>query len=547
MSRQTFDPITLGILWDRLISIADEIVNSLVRTSFSTNVRESYDLSCVVFDAGGRSLAQGSYSVPSFTGTAPDTLRHMLARFPADTLQEGDVVITNDPWLGTGHLFDINVMQPVFRDGRIVAYVMSITHLPDIGGGGFSATARTVYEEGLCLPVSKLYRAGQVDELLVELIRTNVRVAEETVGDLMANVACTTVGGRMINEFMSEYRIDSLEGLSDQIVQLSEQALRTEICKIPDGIYRNAIDVEGVAGNLHLACAIEVKGDTVHVDFTGTSRCVDVAINVPLCYTRAMVCYSIKVLTTPRIPNNDGSLLPITLSAPEGCVLNPKPPYATGGRHVIGHFITPLMFGALAEAMPDKIQADSGMLNLINVQGTTREGKGVSSIFFCSGGFGALAGKDGAAATPSPSNMTGTPIEVWENLTGLFIEEKSLLPDSGGSGEFRGGLGQRIRMRNDSGHTMTASCIAGRTEFPPRGILGGRDGSRRVVMLNGEVIHPKGRYLLQPGDTMTLLEPGGGGVGDPRQRPREKVQADLALGYISPEAALRDYGYEGQT
>ena len=543
MSAGNYDPIALGILWDRLVSIADEIVNSLVRTSFSTNVRESYDLSCVVFDARGRSLAQGSYSVPSFTGTAPDTLRHMLARFPAATLSAGDVIITNDPWLGTGHLFDVCVMQPVFRDGEIVAYCMSITHLPDIGGGGFSATARTVYEEGLCIPICKLYEAGRPNDFLLELIRTNVRVAQETLGDLMANVSCSTVGGRMVNEFMTEYRIDSLEQLASQILELSEKALRDEIRKIPDGIYAHAVDVEGVGQNLRLACTVQVRGDSVHVDFEGTSPAVDVAINVPACYTKAMVCYSIKVLTTPRIPNNDGSLLPITFSAPEGSVLNPRTPYATGGRHVIGHFITPLVFGALAKAMPDCVQADSGMLNLINVQGTTREGKGVSSIFFCSGGYGALKGKDGAPATPSPSNMTGTPIEVWENLTGLVIEEKVLLPDSGGAGEFRGGLGQRIRMRNDSGHPMVVSCIAGRTEFPAQGILGGHAATARVVMINDEVVHPKGRYVLQPGDRMTLLEAGGGGVGNPRLRARERVAADVALGYVTQEAAARDYGY----
>lgn len=539
-----YDPIALGIHWDRLISIADEIVNSLVRTSFSTNVRESYDLSCIVFDARGRALAQGTYSVPSFTGTAPDTLRAMLARFPPETLRPGDVIATNDPWLGTGHLFDINVMQPVFRDSRLVGYVMSITHLPDIGGAGFSATAREVYEEGLRLPVVRLLHEGELDRVLLEIVRTNVRVPEQTIGDLMANVACTTVGARMLNEFMGEYRIDDLTPLADAILELSERTMREEIARLPRGTFRNAIDIEGLDAPLHLACELTVEGDTVVADFAGTGPAVDIAINVPLCYTRAMTCYAVKCLTTPKIPNNEGSVRPVELRAPRGCVLNAVPPSPTGGRHIVGHFISPLIFGALAQALPERVQADSGMLNLINVQGRTREGRGVSSIFFASGGFGALAGLDGAATTPSPSNMTGTPVEVWENLTDVSIVSKALLADSGGAGQYRGGLGQRIEMRNDSGNPMVFSCLAGRTQFPPLGVLGGGPGRLREVQLNGKAVHPKGRYVLAPGDRLVTYEAGGGGYGDPHRRAKEALAADLRAGYVTAEAARRDYGFD---
>ncbi|MBM3525104.1 MAG: hydantoinase B/oxoprolinase family protein, partial [Alphaproteobacteria bacterium] len=453
-----YDPIALGIQWDRLIAIADEIINALVRTSFSTNVRESYDLSCVVFDRKGRSIAQGAYSVPSFTGTAPATLAHMLAKFPPDTLQPGDVIATNDPWMGTGHLFDVNVMQPVFRRGVLVGYTMSITHLPDIGGAGFSATAREVYEEGLRLPVIKLARAGQVDEAWIELVRTNVRVPEQTIGDLLANLTCTNVGARMLVEFMDEYGLDDLTPLADAILTHSERAIRDELARIPEGVYENAIAIEGHAEPLRLACRIRIAGGEAHADFTGSSPAVPAAINVPLCYTRAMTCHAIKCLTTPKIPNNEGSVRPIHAAAPPGSILNPLSPSPTGGRHIVGHFVNPLIYGALARVLPERVQGDSGMLNLINVQGRTREGFGVSSIFFASGGFGALAGIDGQATTPAPSNMTGTPVEVWENLTGMFVESKELLPDSGGPGEFRGGLGQRIALINDSGHPMTASC-----------------------------------------------------------------------------------------
>lgn len=539
----TYDPITLGILWDRLISIADEIITALVRTSFSTIVRESYDLSCVLFDVQGRSIAQGTYSVPSFTGTAPATLRHMLDRFPAHTLKPGDVIATNDPWLGTGHLFDVSVVQPVFRNDRIVGYAMSITHLPDIGGAGFSATAREIYEEGLRFLPVKLIDAGRRNEMLLDLIRTNVRVPEQTLGDLMANVSCTGVGARMLLDFMDEYGIDDLTPLADAILGFSERAIRDEIRRMPEGEYVNAIDIEGHDTALRLACRLLIANGEIAADFAGSSPAIRAAINVPLCYTTAMACYAVKCLTTPKIPNNQGSVAPIRVTAPVGSILNAVAPSPTGGRHIIGHFVNPLLFGALAKAVPDRVQADSGMLNLVNVQGRTRDGRGVSSIFFASGGFGALNGIDGAPTTPSPSNMTGTPIEVWEDLTGMTVERKALLADSGGAGEFRGGLGQKIELRNDSGHPMTVSCLAGRTDFAPAGVLGGSPGRLREVQINGVAVHPKGRYVLQPGDRMTTFEAGGGGYGDPARRRRESVLADLAAGYVTEEGARRDYGF----
>jgi len=538
----SIDVISLGVQWDRLISIADEILNSLVRSSFSTNVRESYDLSCVVFDSQGRSIAQGTYSVPSFTGTAPATLAAMLAKFPANTLRPGDVVMTNDPWIGTGHLFDINVMQPVFRDLRIVGYSMSITHLPDIGGAGFSATAREVYEEGLRLPVCMLANEGKLNETLIELIRQNVRVPEQTLGDLLANRACTTVGGRMLNEFMDEYGLDSIDPLADAILEYSERAIRDQIAQLPDGVYRNCVEIEGIDQPLTLACEVTIDGEDIRVDFTGTSPAIRTAINVPLCYTRAMSCYAIKCLTTPHIPNNQGSVQPIKVSAPAGCLLNALSPSPTGGRHIVGHFVVPLLFGALADVLPHKVQADSGMMNLINMNGLTRDGRPVASIFFASGGFGALHGLDGASTTPSPSNMTGTSIEVWENLTGMFIESKALLPNSGGPGEYRGGLGQRIEFVNDSGGEIVISCLAGRTEFAPQGVRGGKPGALREVRINDRPVHPKGRYVLAPRDRLTTLEAGGGGFGDPLCRDYAAVLHDVEQGLVTPEFALRDYG-----
>jgi N-methylhydantoinase B len=539
-----FDPISLGILWDRLISITDEILNALVRTSFSTNVRESYDLSCVIFDSKGSSLAQGTYSVPSFTGTAPPTMMHILHRFPPATLRPGDVIATNDPWMGTGHLFDISVVRPVFRREQLIGFSMSITHLPDIGGRGFSATATQVYEEGLRLPICKLVREGKLNDELIDLISTNVRVPEQVIGDLKANITCNEVGGRLLIEFMDEYGIDDLTPLSKAIINLSEKTLREKIEQIPDGIYDNRIAIEGVGDPLILACQVNVKGDEIRIGCEGTSPAIPIGINVPICYSKAFAAYAIKCLTIPSIPNNEGCINPIFFSAPDGCILNARPPFPTGGRHVIGHFVTPLVFGALAEAMPDRVQADSGMLNLMNFQGTNREGKGISTIYYASGGFGALDGMDGADVTPSPSNMTGTPIEVWENLTGMTIIKKALVADSGGPGRYRGGLGQETVLKNSTGHPLVVSCLAARTEFPPLGIHGGKSGQLRQYTINGEPVHPKGRYILNPGDVITATEAGGGGFGNAYERSTERVLHDVQYGFVTKEGAVQDYGVE---
>ena len=536
------DAVSLSIMWDRLIGITDEIISALVRSSFSTIVRESGDLSVVVLDAAGNSVAQGSYSVPSFTGTAAPTLRHMLAKFPPESLAPGDVVATNDAWMGTGHLFDVNVMRPVFRDGRIAAYTMSITHLPDVGGLGFGAAATEIYHEGLRLPVCKLVRGGRLDEPMFDVIRSNVRVPEQVFGDLMANVACNEVGARQLLEFMDEYGLDDLAPLSAAIRGQSERAIRDRIAALPDGTYEGAIDVEGIDEPLRLACRAEVAGRGIALDFSGTSPPVGRGINVPLCYTRAMACYAVKCLTVPEMPNNEGAVAPIRVSAPEDSILNAQPPFPTGGRHVTGHMVVPLVFRTLAEAAPGQAQADCGMMNLVTFQGARPDGRPMSTIYFSTGGFGALREFDGADTIPGPSNMRTVPVEMWESLTGITVLHKRLLPDTGGHGEARGGLGQEIEFRNDTGSPLTAFCVAPRSEFPARGLFGGGDGSRRTLLIEGRPVHPKGAHTLAPGQRFTMRDAGGGGFGDPAARPRAKVLADLEEGLITAGTAREVYG-----
>ena len=536
-----YDAVELGIMWDRLISITDEMITALIRTSFSLMVREVGDLSCVLFDAKGRSLAQGSFSQPAFTGTAPQTIHHMLRKFPPETLEPGDVLITNDPWMGTGHLFDVTLMRPAFRRGKHVGFTMSVSHLPDIGGLGFGTVATQVFEEGLYIPITRIVTKGKLNEQLMEMIRANVRLPEEVFGDLMGHVTCNEVGERYLLEFMDEYGIEDLEPLSLAITSQTERSMRKQIAAIPDGVYKNRIQAEGYDEPLTLACSVNVSGDGVHIDFTGTGPAVPRGINVPLCYARAFSCFSIKALTIPDIPNNEGATNPVSISAPRGCLYNPQPPSPTGGRHIIGHFVTPLIFGALEEALPDRVQADCGMLSQVSVLGTHRDGRPVSTVFFASGGYGAHQGLDGAPVTPGPGNMIACATEIMERDTCISVLHKALLPDSGGAGEFRGGVGQEIVLRNDTGHDLAISGLSGRTEFAPKGMGGGKPGELRQYRLNGHVIHPKGRYTMRPGDTLFLTEPGGGGFGDPNARDPAKILADVVNGDVSVAAALRDY------
>ncbi|MGE5512387.1 MAG: hydantoinase B/oxoprolinase family protein [Bacteroidota bacterium] len=545
MSNRSFDAVSLSIMWDRLVSLTDEIVSTLVRSSFSTIVYESYDLSVVVLDAEANSIAQGTFSIPAFIGSAPVTLRHMLKRYPAETLKPGDIVVTNDPWMGTGHLFDITMMRPVFRNGRIVAYTISITHLPDIGGNGFGSSASEIYQEGLRLPICKLYEEGRPNELLIDIIRTNVRVPEQTMGDIMANVSCNEVGGREINAFMDEYGLDDLMPLSRAIRGQSEAAMRAKIAELKSGTYRNRIKLEGFEGPVEFAVRVDIDGDGASFDFDGTSGCVRAGVNVPFCYTNAMALHALKSLTLPSIPNNAGSIAPIKVSAPPGCILNALPPFPTGGRHAMGHFVTPLIYGALAEAVPSQVQADSGMMNLITFQGRRRDGRPFSTLYFAAGGYGALDGMDGWATLPHPSNMAVVPVEVWETLTHTTIEHKRLRPDSGGAGRWRGGLGQEVVLRNDTGQPITILGMGNRTEFPAKGLFGGSSGALRVHAVDGKPVHAKGRIEVAPGQRISVLEAGGGGFGDPKQRDRGAVASDVAEGFVTAETARQIYGFTG--
>ena len=545
MKNSTIDIITLGILWDHLISTADELLLALVRASFSMTVREAWDAGAVIFDRSGRPIAQGSQSTPAFTGTAFYTIEKLLEIYPAHSLEEGDVIITNDPWIGTGHLADVSVLRPVFRNGSLLGFVMTITHLVDIGGRGASVSSREIFEEGLLIPPIKIYRRGQVNETLLDIIKGNVRAPEQVVGDIMANISGTYAGAVKLNEMLERHGLEDLQEIADGIISQSETAIREKILAMPDGVYNNQLEAETRdAQPLTLACSLKIKTDSVKISFAGTSPCVPYAINVPLCYTRSWCAYALKCLTTPSIPNNLANVLPLEVTAPEDCILNAQHPAATLGRNTVGWYVVPLLMGAFARALPDAVQAEPGMATAVVFNGALRNGAKLLDQYFATGGMGAMAGLDGRQTTPAPTNCAMISSEIWEDETEVAVLERRILPDSGGAGQYRGGPGQQVVLRNNTGHPIQLSLFGLRTEFPARGYAGGKDGALRAFMINNKTVAGKGTHTLPAGGLFTIQEAGGGGYGDPGKRPDNKIYEDYRKGFITSTGAKKDYGIE---
>ncbi len=538
---RTFDAVELELLWRRLISLVDEAAAALVRTSFSTLVRESYDFSCIVTDETGQSLVQATESIPSFIGTLPETVKHFLRFFPADKLQPGDVLITNDLFLGTGHLPDITLAKPIFRDGRLVAFSASTAHAPDIGGKIRSPEPREVFEEGLQIPPMKFYRAGVVDETLVNIIRQNVRTPDQTMGDLYAQVvALDLMEDRLLN-LMQGYDLPDLNDLAREIQGRCESAMRDAIRALPDGTYRSALQTDGLLDvPITIRMALTISGDEISMDFAGTDAQVDRAINCAMCYTYAMVMYGVKVCTNPNLPNNEGAWRPIRVTAPAGCIVNPVFPASGGSRMLIGHYLPMLVFGCLGQVVPERVMAACGSpMWGMNQSGVRPNGKPYANMFFYNGGMGANHLADGVTTLSWPSNVSSTSIEISEHIAPLRFRHKKLRPDSGGPGKLRGGLGQEIAMECLSETPIAVSFLAERTIFPAFGIEGGQAGAPGAVMINGAVTDPKKQYVLKRGDTVTLRTPGGGGHGAPTERDPAALAADQAAGYVTDPARYR--------
>lgn len=540
-----FDPVTLEILWSRLIAVADESAATLVRTSFSTILRESNDYACSILDGHGHSLADNTQSIPSFVGTLPRTCRWVLQQMPAASLEPGDVLITNDPWLATGHLPDITMFTPIFFRGHLVAFAGMIGHMPDMGGSMWAADAQEMFEEGLRVPPCRLMRRGVLNKDVFRFIEANVRVPGQVWGDLQALMAAGDTAAHRIEEFLEDQGLSDLSPLALAIQERAEHSMRQAVREAPDGVYEYTLESDGFDHPLRIHVTITIRGDEVVVDYAGTSPQITRGLNCVLNYTYAYTCYPLKCVFDPFTPKNEGSFRPFTISAPEGSLLNPRFPAPVNARQITGHLLGCAIFGALAPALPSRILADSGSAPTCRAvfSGRLPAGDKFSFILFANGGMGARPHADGLSTTPFPTNSTCASIEVMENLAPLVVWKKELLADSGGAGRWRGGLGQEIVLEVTATEPLRISLISDRRDHPALGLFGGLSGAPvRITLNDGEYIHPKARSILKPGDRLTIQYAGGGGYGLPAERAPELVEADLRLGYITERAAREIYG-----
>ena len=532
---ERFDAATLEVLWTRLISVVDEAAKAIVRTSFSNLSNEANDFACVLTDAGGDLVAQNSGSIPSFIGTLPATVRHFLAEIGAANMAPGDVLATNNPWQGTGHLNDVCVVKPIFAAGRLVAFSATAAHVPDIGGRIRSVESRELFEEGFHIPLMKIINEGAPDETFFRLLRTQVRTPDQTIGDVHAQIAANTLMENRLTALMTDYGLSEIEALSRALNGRCEVAMRRAIAAVPDGVYMSEIETDGLDATrtFTFKVALTVAGEHINADFTGTSPAQPRAINCPLCYTFAMTAYAVKSALLPELPNNAGMYRTITVSAPENSIVNPLPPAAVGARAMTGHYVPVVLFGALAQVMPERVMAGAGSpLWNCTQSGVRADGRPYATNQFFNGGMGGTAVKDGEPCLSWPSNISATPVEVAEHFTPFFFHYKQLRPGSGGAGRYRGGLGQDILLESESETPISVSFMAERTRIPAPGIAGGGPGGLGRLAVNGKAIDPRINHQLETGDRLQLSTPGGGGYGPADERDQAAVAYDETQEYV---------------
>jgi N-methylhydantoinase B len=531
------DDIRMQVMWNRLVSVVEEQALTLLRAAFSTSVREAGDLSAGVFSPEGLMLAQAVTGTPGHVNTMAAALRHFMDAIPREEMYEGDTYVTNDPWLGTGHLHDITMVSPSFLDGELVAFFACTAHVVDVGGRGFGADGKSVYEEGIQIPIMKFAEKGVVNRDLVRLLHANVREPNQVVGDFYSLAACNDVGHRRLVEMMREAGLATLGELGDFIFSRTRAAMQRRIGELQRGSWSNEIVTDGYDEPIRLAVNVSIAGDHVGIDFSGSDPVSRWGINVPIIYSTAYASYALKCVIAPDIPNNAASLAPFRVTSPTN-ILNAPRPAPVALRHVIGHMVPDLILGALAKALPGRILAE-GAGALWNIHISARpvaggEGRRAEVLMFNSGGMGARPGLDGLSATAFPSGVQTMPIEATEHTGPIVVWRKELRPDSGGDGEFRGGLGQIMEIAPLDGHEFDFSAMFDRIRHPPRGREGGGDGLPGAARLDdGTAMRPKGWQHVPAGRRLVLELPGGGGYGDPARRTAEARAFDLSRGYVS--------------
>ena len=539
--------IRMQIMWNRLIAVVEEQAQTLMRSAFSSIVRECGDLSAGVFDIRGRMLAQAVTGTPGHVNSMAESVNHFIDHFGLESMQAGDTYITNDPWMGTGHLNDFVLTTPCFHKGRLVALFSCTSHLVDIGGIGYGPDASDVFMEGLYIPMLKLADRGVMNETLLAMVRANTRTPTETEGDVYSLAACNDIGCERLVEMMDEFELDSLDDLAEHICDASRDAVIAEIRKLPPGDYRSSMRVDGYDRDIDLVAKMTIGEDGIHVDYDGTSPMSDVGINVPLAYTKAYTSFGLSCIVSSRIPNNAGSLSPLTVSAPEGCILNTPYPNPVALRHVTGQMLPDVVFGCLRQAMPERVPAEgASCLWSATMRGRSRgknqNDRGFTVNAVTNGGTGGRPVNDGLSATAYPSGVRGTPVEIVESISPLVVWRKELRPGSGGEGKYRGGHGQFIEIASLDGQPFEILAAFDRIRNPARGASGGGDGAPGYVGLaSGESLRGKGTQEIPGGDRLVLHTPGGGGFGDPAERDPDVVRTETRDGlHAEPDAVTND-------
>ena len=554
-AKNGLDAIRTQLAWDRLLAIVEEQAQTVMRTAFSTVVREAGDLSAGVFATDGSMLAQAVTGTPGHVNAMAASVRNFLARHPLATLAPGDVLLTNDPWHATGHLNDFTVVTPVFIAGRPVALFASTSHIADVGGRGFGPDANQVFEEGINIPIGYLFRGGELNQTLMDILRVNVRDPVVAEGDLYSLTASNETGGDQLLKMMADFELDSIDAIGEQIVAASEKAMREEVAALPNGTFRYEMEVDGYDEPVQIACAVTIDKATIHVDFDGTSGPSRYGINVPLNYTEAYASFGVRCVVGNDVPNNAGSLRAVRVSAPEGCILHARRPAAVSARHALGQMLPDVILGCLAQILPDAVPAEGAsciwnpvLLSSADTGAGANWGGGdfVTNPIF-NGGTGARPRKDGLSTTAFPSGVRTTPTEVNEVTAPILIWRKEYVADSGGPGALRGGLGQVIEIAHAHGAPFEVSKMFDRIRHPARGRRGGGSGrAGRVYIKQGDELRGKGKETVPAGAILVLETPGGGGIGDPKSRDPAAVRADLEAGLVSEAAARESYGYRGE-
>lgn len=550
MNNSALERIRLQVIWDRLLAVVEEQAQTLVRTAFSTSTREAGDLSAGFFDQRGRMVVQAVTGTPGHVNAMAASVRFFMQRFPLDTMGESDVFVTNDPWLGTGHLHDFTVVTPAYLDGVAIGTFACTSHVVDVGGIGFSADGRQVYEEGLNIPIMHLFKDGDANEVLLDIVRANVREPVQVVGDLYSLAACNEIGVQRLAETMREFGLTDMEDVSEHIIETSRTSMLEAIRALPAGDYLNAMRVDGHEKQIDLNARMTIGETGIDIDFGGTSTVSELGINVPITYTEAYASFGVRCVVGSEVPNNAGSLDPIRVTAPEGSILNAPPPCGVSARHVTGQMLPDVVLGCLHQAVPGSVPAEgaSSLWNPLLMNGPIGGGPSNASPaqftvnVFHAGGTGARPGQDGLSATAFPSGVRNTPVEITETIAPLLITRKEYRTDSGGAGTQRGGLGQIMDVRHAEGASFIVSAMFDRVINPARGRDGAEPGGSGIVQLgSGAKMAPKGRQLIPESDYMHLEMPGGGGLGPAAARDPARVGADVLDGRVSVEAARTAY------